>query len=136
MNIFDANNPKRRKILSIAWYILITVLYGLGLYQVFSHAPIDFYRLFEYTFFFVVVLISSVLVSKGLFARASVRNSPLWILIAVICWGFFVYPVFTNPPIDYSQILVYTILFGACIYLQVKGTRADRKRAKGEQNEP
>lgn len=134
MNIFDANNPKRRLVLSTAWYILIIALYGLGLYQVFFHAPINFYRLFEYTFLFIVVLVSSVLVSKGLFARAAVRNSPLWILVAVICWGIFVYPIFTNPPIDYSQIFVYTILFGACIYLQVKGTLADRKEGRGGQN--
>lgn len=134
MNSFDQSNARRRTILSTAWYILLVMLYGFGLFEVFSHAPIDFYRLFEYSFFFVVVLVSSVLVSRGSFTRPAVRNSPLWILVAIICWGIFVYPVFTNPPINYSQILVYTLVFGACIYLQVKGSIEDRKRAKSENN--
>jgi hypothetical protein len=131
VNIFNSNT-RRGTILSIAWYILIVVLYGFGLFQVFSHAPIAFYRLFEYTFFFVVVFISSLLVSRGLFSRPAVRNSPLWILVAIVSWGFFVYPVFTNPPINYSQIFIYTMVFGICIYAQVKGTLVDRKRAKSE----
>jgi hypothetical protein len=132
VNILDPNNPKRRTLLSTAWYILIVILYGFGLYQVFSHSPIDFYRLFEYTFFFVVVLISSILVSNGLFSKPAVRNSPLWIIVAIISWGVFVYPVFTNPPINYSQIFVYTLIFGACIYMQVKGAAAEKKKAKIE----
>ncbi len=132
VNIFEQSKEKKRSILSIAWYILLVALYGFGLYQVFSHAPINFYRLFEYTFFFVVVLISSMLVSRGLFARPGVRNSPLWILVAIVSWGIFVYPVFTYSPINYSQILVYTLVFGICIYVQVKGTIADRRNAKNE----
>jgi hypothetical protein len=80
-----AANPKRKLIYMIIWYGLISIVYCLLVYGVISQPPIDFYRIFEYTFFFAVVLLSSILVSKDLFSKPEVLRSPLWIVLAVLC---------------------------------------------------
>ena len=124
----NANNPKRKLIYAIIWYGLIVIVYCLLMYGVISQPPIDFYRLFEYTFFLGVILLSTILVSKDLFSRPEVRRSPLWIVLAVICWGIFIFPVVTHSPIDYTLLFAYTIVFAVCIYYQVKPATPKRKR--------
>lgn len=128
----NANGSRRRLIYSSIWYVLITIVYGLLVYGVITQSPIDFYRIFEYTFFFAVVLFSSVLLNKGLFSRPEVLRSRLWIAIAVVCWGVFIFPVVTRPPIDYTLLFAYTIVFALCIYYQVKPATSRRKRTNTE----
>jgi len=57
VTVFDSDNPKHRKVFTIIWYPLIFVLYGLGIYLVLAHPPIDVYKLFEYTVIFVSILV-------------------------------------------------------------------------------
>ena len=65
VTVFDSDNPKHRKVFSIIWYPLIFVLYGLGIYLVLAHPPIDVYKLFEYTVIFVSILVIRHSSNKG-----------------------------------------------------------------------
>ena len=127
VTVFDSDNPKHRKVFSIIWYPLIFVLYGLGIYLVLAHPPIDVYKLFEYTVFFVSILVISIITSSGLLQKPKVLYSPLWVILTTFLSCIVIYPVLTHPPIDYFNVFVLTACFAFMIFTPIKAIASQRK---------
>jgi len=127
VTVFDSDNPKHRKVFSIIWYPLIFVLYGLGIYLVLAHPPIDVYKLFEYTVLFVSVLVISIITSSDLLQKPKVLYSPLWVILTTFLSCIVIYPVLTHPPVDYFNVFVLTACFAFTIFTQIKAIARQRK---------
>jgi hypothetical protein len=127
VTVFDSDNPKHRKVFTIIWYPLIFVLYGLGIYLVLAHPPIDVYKLFEYTVLFVSVLVISIITSSGLLQKPKVQYSPLWVTLMTFLSCIIIYPVLTHPPVDYFNVFVLAACFAFMIYTQIKTIARQRK---------
>ena len=80
ITIFDTQNPRHRLVLTLLWYSLVVVLYGLAIALVVIHSPIDAYKLLAYTAIFGVILFISILGSTGLWSRPLFRRSPLLLI--------------------------------------------------------
>ena len=120
VTVFDSDNPKHRKVFTIIWYPLIFVLYGLGIYLVLAHPPLDVYKLFEYTVLFVTILVMSIIISSGLLQNPNVLHSPLWVILSTSLSCIVIYPVLTHPPVDYFNVFMLTACFAFMIFTQIK----------------
>jgi hypothetical protein len=126
VTVFDSDNPKHRKVFTIIWYPLIFVLYGLGIYLVLAHPPIDVYKLFEYTVIFVSVLVISIITSSGLLQKPKVLYSPLWVIYDLPELHRHL-PGADAPPVDYFNVFVLTACFAFMIFTQIKAIARQSK---------
>ncbi len=120
ITIFDSQNPKHRLVFSLLWYSLVVVLFGLAIYRVVMHHPIDSYKLFAYTAYFGVILLVSILGSTGLLSKPLVQRSPLWLILTIFLWGILLYSVMTHFPIDYFALFGCLTSFAFVLLLQIK----------------
>lgn len=127
ITIFDTQNPRHRLVLTLLWYSLVVVLYGLAIALVVIHSPIDAYKLLAYTAIFGVILFISILGSTGLWSRPLFRRSPLLLIPLIFLWGILLYPVVTHSPTDYLALFGYLASFAFVLVLQIKALARERK---------
>ena len=129
ITIFDSENPKHRQVFSIIWYSFVVVFWCLAITLVVMHPPIDTYKLFAYTVFFVGALFGSILVSTGLWKKPLFRRSPLWLMLTIFGWGILLYPVVTHFPIDYLALFVNLASCAFSLRFLIKALTRERKQS-------
>ncbi len=129
ITIFDSENPKHRRVFSIIWYSFVVVFWSLAITLVVMQPPIDTYKLFAYTVFFVGTLFGSILLSTGLWKKPLFRRSPLFLMLMIFGWGILLYPVVTHFPIDYLALFGNLAACAFFLRLQIKALVRERKQS-------
>ncbi len=128
ITLFDSENPKHRRVFAIIWYSLLLIFYCLAIAFVVLHPPIDSYKLFAYTSFFGLILLTSVLISTGLWSKPIFQRTPLLLIPYVFLICIILYPVVTRSPINYLELFGYLAFFAYTLFNYFKAL--DRERNK------
>jgi hypothetical protein len=126
--IFDSENPKHRRVFAIIWYSLLVVLFCLAISFVVLHPPIDSYKLFAYTSFFVIIFLMSLLISTNLWSRPIFRRTPLLLIPNIFLTCIILYPLVTHSPIDYLNLFGELSFFAYTVFIFLKALARERSK--------